>query len=164
MSHTHTSNLRPLADRVLLKRHSQEAKSPGGIIIPENAREKQTTATVRAVGPGRFEHGRLIEPHVKSGDTVIVGKYGGQEVKVDDEDLVIVREEDILGVVDTWMVRARCYRGRMTINVSLGGTEHVFSPKEARQLRRELGAALVAVRFAREVLDDAGSKTNGGGG
>jgi chaperonin GroES len=91
--------LRPLRDRVIVKRLEEEKKSAGGIIIPDQAAEKPLKAEVIAVGPGKItDDGKLQAPDVKKGDTVLIGKYSGTEVKVDGEDLVVLREDDIMAV------------------------------------------------------------------
>jgi len=91
---------RPLGDRVLVKRVEEEAKTKGGIIIPDTAKEKPQEGLVVAVGPGaRDDTGKRIDPDVKAGDRILFGKWSGQEVKVDGEDLIIMKETDILGVV-----------------------------------------------------------------
>jgi chaperonin GroES len=92
------SAIRPLSDRVLLRRlESHEEKTAGGIIIPDAAKEKSQIGEVIAVGPGRIAHdGSAITMSVKKGDKVLFGKYGGTEV---DNDLLIVREDDILGIL-----------------------------------------------------------------
>jgi chaperonin GroES len=92
---------RPLGDRVLIKRVEEETKTKGGIIIPDTAKEKPQEGEVVAVGPGaRDEDGKRIEMDVKTGDRVLFGKWSGTEVKVDGEDLMIMKESDILGIVD----------------------------------------------------------------
>ena len=93
-------NIKPLADRILVKRLEEEAEqTSGGIIIPDTAKEKPQEAEVVAVGPGRLEDGSRVALEVKEGDKVLVGKYSGTEVKVDGEDYLIMREEDILAVI-----------------------------------------------------------------
>ena len=93
---------RPLGDRVLIKRVEEETKTKGGIIIPDTAKEKPQEGEVVAVGPGaRDEDGKRIEMDVKAGDRVLFGKWSGTEVKVDGEDLMIMKESDILGLVDS---------------------------------------------------------------
>ena len=93
-------SFRPLSDRVLVKRVEEEAKTKGGIIIPDTAKEKPQEGEVIAVGPGnRDEKGKQIELDVKKGDRVLFGKWGGTEVKIDGEDLLILKESDILGVL-----------------------------------------------------------------
>jgi chaperonin GroES len=91
---------RPLHDRVLIKRLEGEEKSKGGIIIPDTAKEKPQEGKVVAVGPGgRDESGKLTPLDVKTGDRVLFGKWSGAEVKVDGDDLLIMKESDIMGVV-----------------------------------------------------------------
>jgi len=91
---------RPLHDRVVVKRIEAEEKSKGGIIIPDTAREKPQEGEVVAVGPGgRDENGKLIAMDVKAGDRVLFGKWSGTEVKLDGEDLLIMKESDIMGVI-----------------------------------------------------------------
>lgn len=90
---------RPLHDRVVIKRLEGEEKSKGGIIIPDNAKEKPQEGTVVAVGPGgRDEAGKLIPIDLKAGDKVLFGKWSGTEVKIDGGDLLIMKEADIMGV------------------------------------------------------------------
>ncbi len=92
---------RPLGDRVLVKRVEEETKTRGGIIIPDTAKEKPQEGEVIAVGPGaRDETGKRVELDVKAGDRILFGKWSGTEVKIDGEDLLIMKESDILGVVD----------------------------------------------------------------
>jgi chaperonin GroES len=91
---------RPLHDRVVLKRLEGEEKTKGGIIIPDTAKEKPQEGEVVAVGPGaRDEAGKLVPLDVKAGDRVLFGKWSGTEVKIDGQDLLIMKESDILGVV-----------------------------------------------------------------
>ncbi len=91
---------RPLHDRVVIEPMEQEEKTPGGIIIPDTAKEKPMQGKVLAVGPGaRGEDGTLQPPDVKKGDTILYGKYSGTEVKIDDKELLIMRESDIMGVL-----------------------------------------------------------------
>ena len=92
---------RPLHDRVLVKRLESEEKTAGGIIIPDTAKEKPSQGKVIAVGSGvRGEDGKLIALDVKKGDKILFGKWSGTEVKVDNEDLLIMKESDILGVIE----------------------------------------------------------------
>ena len=92
---------KPLHDRVLLRRVGEEEKSAGGIIIPDTAQEKPSEGIVVAVGSGvRADDGSIRKLDVKAGDRVLFGKFGGTDVKVDGEDLLILRETDILGVVE----------------------------------------------------------------
>jgi chaperonin GroES len=93
-------SFRPLHDRVVVKRLESEEKSKGGIIIPDTAKEKPQEGEVIAVGPGsRDETGKLVPLDVKSGDRVLFGKWSGTEVKLDGQDLLIMKESDILGVI-----------------------------------------------------------------
>ena len=92
---------RPLHDRVLIRRVEQEAKTTGGIIIPDTAQEKPMEGEVVAVGPGaRGEDGKLQPLDVKAGDRVLFGKWSGTEVKLDGDELLIMKESDIMGVID----------------------------------------------------------------
>ena len=92
---------RPLHDRVVVRRIEAEEKSAGGIIIPDTAKEKPSQGEVIAVGPGaRDESGKLIPIDVKEGDRVLFGKWSGNEVKIDGEELLIMKESDIMGIVD----------------------------------------------------------------
>ncbi|WP_349258094.1 co-chaperone GroES [Vitreimonas sp.] len=96
------ASFRPLHDRVLVKRVKEEEKTRGGIIIPETAQEKPQEGEVVAVGPGtRDEDGEYIKLDVKVGDRILFGKWSGTEVKVDGEELLIMKESDILGVIET---------------------------------------------------------------
>jgi chaperonin GroES len=91
---------RPLHDRVVIRRFDGEDKSKGGIIIPDTAKEKPQEGEVVAVGPGgRDESGKLIPIDIKSGDKVLFGKWSGSEVKIDNQDLLIMKESDIMGVM-----------------------------------------------------------------
>ncbi|HDM75425.1 MAG TPA: co-chaperone GroES [Deltaproteobacteria bacterium] len=93
-------NLKPLNDRVIVKRMEEEEKTPGGIIIPATAKEKPYQGKVLAVGPGKVtEEGTKIPTEVKEGDKVLFSRYAGTEVKVDGEELLIMREDDILAVI-----------------------------------------------------------------
>jgi chaperonin GroES len=92
--------IRPLSDRILVKRVAEETKTAGGILIPDNAKEKPVEATVIAVGNGKvFADGNVRAIDIKVGDRVLFSKYSGTEVKVDGEDHLILREDDILGVI-----------------------------------------------------------------
>ncbi len=94
-------NLRPLHDRVIIKRMEEERTSPGGIVIPDSATEKPVRGEVVAAGNGkRTEGGEVIPLDVKVGDKVLFGKYSGTEVKVEGEDLLVMREEDIMAVIE----------------------------------------------------------------
>ena len=92
---------RPLHDRVVVKRLEEDSKSAGGIIIPDTAKEKPMRGEVIAVGPGaRDESGKINPLDIKAGETVLFGKWSGTEVKIDGDDLLIMKESDILGVIE----------------------------------------------------------------
>jgi len=94
-------NIRPLQDRILVKRVEEEEKTTGGIIIPDSAKEKPQEGKVVAVGPGKIlENGKHSEPDVKRGDRILFSKYAGTEVTVDGEEHIIIREDDILAVYE----------------------------------------------------------------
>ena len=94
-------NIRPLQDRVILKRVKEEEKTKGGIIIPDTAKEKPQEGQVIAVGPGaRDESGKVVALDVKANDRVLFGKWSGTEVKLDGEELLIMKESDIMGIVE----------------------------------------------------------------
>lgn len=94
------TKFRPLHDRVLIKRISEEEKTKGGIIIPDTAKEKPQEGEVVAVGNGKImEEGKRVALEVKAGDHVLFGKYSGNEIKLDGEEYVIIREEDVLGIL-----------------------------------------------------------------
>jgi chaperonin GroES len=94
-------NIRPLHDRVIVKRLEEERTSSGGIVIPDTAAEKPMKGQVVAAGPGKLsDEGRLRPLDVKAGDKVLFGKYSGTEVKVDGQDLVVMREDDIMGIIE----------------------------------------------------------------
>ena len=93
--------IRPLQDRLIVKRVAEENKTKGGIIIPDTAKEKPLEAQVVAVGAGKLlEDGSLRKPDVKAGDTILFSKYAGTEIKIDGEEHLILREEDVLGVIE----------------------------------------------------------------
>lgn len=93
--------IRPLQDRILVKRIESEEKSSGGIIIPDNAKEKPMEGQVVAIGNGKkLEDGSLAKPDVKVGDTVLFSKYAGSEVKIDGSEHLVLREDDLLGVLE----------------------------------------------------------------
>ena len=99
---------RPLGDRVLIKRVEEEAKTKGGIIIPDTAKEKPQEGEVIATGPGtRDDNGKIQPLDVKQGDRILFGKWSGSEVKIDGEDLLIMKESDILGVLDAVIAQAK---------------------------------------------------------
>ncbi|HOB61846.1 MAG TPA: co-chaperone GroES [Candidatus Competibacteraceae bacterium] len=94
-------NIRPLHDRVLVKRVEEETKSPGGIVLPGSAAEKPSRGTVQAVGRGKLlDNGDVRPLDVKAGDHILFGKYSGSEVKVDGEELIIMREDEIMAVIE----------------------------------------------------------------
>ncbi len=94
-------NLRPLHDRVVIKRMEEERTSPGGIVIPDSATEKPIKGEILAVGNGKAnDSGKVQALDVKVGDTVLFGKYSGTEVKVDGDDLLVMREDDIMAVIE----------------------------------------------------------------
>jgi len=95
-------NIRPLHDRVVVRRREEERTSPGGIVIPDSAAEKPIQGEVIAVGNGKtLENGQTRPLDVKVGDRVLFGKYSGTEVKISGEDLLVLREEDIMGVIES---------------------------------------------------------------
>jgi chaperonin GroES len=99
---------RPLHDRVVVRRIEAEDKTKGGIIIPDNAKEKPQEGEIMAVGPGaRDESGKLVPVDVKAGDRVLFGKWSGTEVKIDGEDLLIMKEADIMGVIESAVSKAK---------------------------------------------------------
>ena len=91
---------RPLHDRVIVKRTQEEEKTVGGIIIPDTAKEKPQEGKVVAVGPGKQEDGKVIPLGVKAGDKILFGKYSGTEIKLDCEEHLIMKEDDILGIIE----------------------------------------------------------------
>jgi chaperonin GroES len=94
------SRVKPIHDRIIVKRIAEEDRSKGGIIIPDTAKEKPQQGKVVAVGPGKREDGKVFPLDVKAGDTVLFAKYGGTEIKLDGEDHLILREDDVLGIVE----------------------------------------------------------------
>jgi chaperonin GroES len=95
-------NIRPLHDRLIVKREAEERKSPGGIVIPDSAAEKPTFGKVLAVGKGKIlDNGESRAPDVKAGDKILFGKYSGTEVKVNGEELLVMREEDVVAIVES---------------------------------------------------------------
>jgi chaperonin GroES len=92
--------VKPLRDRIIVKRLEEEEKSAGGIIIPDTAKEKPQQGKVIAVGPGRRDDGKLLPLAVKAGDTVLFAKYSGTEFKLDGQEHLILREDDVLGVIE----------------------------------------------------------------
>lgn len=94
-------NIRPLNDRLIVKRLDEEEKTKGGIIIPDNAKEKPSQGEVIAVGAGKLlDDGKKLPLEVKKGDRVLFGKYSGTEIKVDGTEYLMMREEDVLGIVE----------------------------------------------------------------
>ena len=92
---------RPLGDRVVVRRIEEEAKTAGGIIIPDTAKEKPSQGEIISVGPGALdENGKRVVPEVKAGDVVLFGKWSGTEVKIDGEELLIMKESDIMGILE----------------------------------------------------------------
>jgi chaperonin GroES len=92
--------IKPLQDRVIVERLEEETKTAGGIIIPDSAKEKPQQGKILAVGPGKvMENGTKLEMTVKKGDVVLFGKYSGSEVKIDGKEVLIMREDDILGII-----------------------------------------------------------------
>ena len=99
---------RPLHDRVLVERVAEETKSAGGILIPDNAREKPQQGLVEAVGTGAvLENGSVRAPSVKKGDRILFGKYSGSEIKLDGEEYMIMREDEVLGILDAQPASAK---------------------------------------------------------
>ena len=95
------SKIRPLGERILVKRIQEEEKTKGGIFIPDTAKEKPQEGIVVAVGKGKVtEEGKLLTPDVKAGDRILFGKYAGSEVKIEGDEHLILREDDILGVLE----------------------------------------------------------------
>ena len=92
--------IKPLSDRVVVKAQEAEEKTSSGLYIPDTAKEKPQRGTVVSVGPGRVENGAKIEMSVKAGDTVLYGKYSGTEITLDGDEYLIMRESDILGIVE----------------------------------------------------------------
>ena len=94
-------SFRPLHDRVVVRRLDSEEKTKGGIIIPDTAKEKPSEGVVVAVGPGaRDDSGKIVPPDVKAGDRILFGKWSGTEIKLDGEDLLIMKESDVMGVIE----------------------------------------------------------------
>jgi chaperonin GroES len=95
-----TVNIKPLADRVLVRRlEDDKEQKVGDIIIPDTAKEKPQEAEVVAVGPGSLDDGKRVPPEVKAGDKVLIGKYSGTEVKIEGEEYLIIREDELLAIV-----------------------------------------------------------------
>ncbi len=99
---------RPLHDRVLVRRLEAEEKTTGGIIIPDTAKEKPMEGEIVAVGPGaRNDKGELVTPDVKAGDRILFGKWSGTEVKIDGEELLIMKESDIMGIIEESLAKKK---------------------------------------------------------
>jgi chaperonin GroES len=92
--------VKPLQDRLIVKRLAEEERSKGGIIIPDTAKEKPQQGKVVAVGPGKRDDGKVLPLDVKAGDTVLFAKYAGTEIKLDGDEHIILREDDVLGIVE----------------------------------------------------------------
>jgi chaperonin GroES len=92
--------IKPLGDRVIVKPKEAEETTKGGIILPDTAKEKPIEGSIVAVGPGKYEDGKLVDMTVKVGDTVLYGKYGGTEITVEGDEYLIMRESDIYGIVN----------------------------------------------------------------
>ncbi|HEY8347594.1 MAG TPA: co-chaperone GroES [Symbiobacteriaceae bacterium] len=96
-----SANIKPLADRVLVRPQEREERTKGGIVLPDTAKEKPQMGKVLAVGPGRLlESGQRVAMEVKEGDTILFSKYAGTEIKVDGEELLLINERDILAIVE----------------------------------------------------------------
>ncbi len=94
--------VRPLYDRLLVKRVETKEQVRGGIIIPDTAKEKPMEAKVEAVGEGKYDdNGKRIKPEVKAGDLILIGKYAGTEIKIDDQEFLILREDEVLAIIET---------------------------------------------------------------
>jgi chaperonin GroES len=100
MEATMSQKVKPLHDRMIVKRLAEEKQTKGGLIIPDTAKEKPQQGKVVAVGPGRREDGKVLPLDVKAGDTVLFAKYAGAELKLDGEEHLILREDDVLGIVE----------------------------------------------------------------
>ncbi len=94
------ANIKPLGDRVVVKPVPAEEKTASGLFIPDSAKEKPQRGTILAVGPGKVENGTKVDMTVSEGDTVLYGKYSGTEITLGDDDVLIMRESDILGIVE----------------------------------------------------------------
>ena len=142
---------RPLHDRVVVKRIDAEEKSAGGIIIPDTAKEKPSQGEVIAVGPGgRDEAGKLIPIDVKVGDRVLFGKWSGTEVKIDGEELLIMKESDIMGVLDE---TRRQEEGRVTHPSTRPddhqfGVEHQWLPRKSNSRSTRATGCCAASTFS----------------
>lgn len=95
------TRIRPLQDRIIVQRIEEVERTKGGIIIPDTAKEKPVQGKVIAVGPGRRDDGKVIPLEIKAGDQILFGKYSGTEIKLDGQEHLILREDDVLGVVES---------------------------------------------------------------
>jgi chaperonin GroES len=101
-------NIRPLHDRIVVKRIEEDTeKTSGGLFIPDSAKEKPQQGEVVAVGKGKREDGKLIAPDVQAGDRILFGKYSGSDIKIDGDELLIMREDEILGVLENVTKKAK---------------------------------------------------------
>ena len=133
---------RPLHDRVVVRRLEAEEKTKGGIIIPDTAKEKPQEGEIIAVGPGaRDEAGKLVPLDVKAGDRILFGKWSGTEVKIDGEELLIMKESDVMGVIEG---KRRCPQGRLTFQRTL---RQLFNAKGIKAM------AAKDVRFSSDARD-----------
>ncbi len=92
--------IKPLNDHLLVQRVEPKDTVKGGIVIPDSAKEKPQEAKVKAIGPGKLEEGKRIPMDIKVGDTILLAKYGGTEVKIDDEEHLLIREDDVLAIIE----------------------------------------------------------------
>lgn len=92
--------IKPLADYILVEPLEREAKTPAGIVIPDTAKEKPQEGKVVAVGPGKYENGKLVKPEVKKGDRILYRRYGGNEIKVNGKEYLMVGMDDVLAVIE----------------------------------------------------------------
>ena len=153
---------RPLHDRVVVERIDAEAKSAGGIIIPDTAQEKPSQGKVVAVGPGgRDEAGKLIPIDIKVGDRVLFGKWSGTEVKIDGKELLIMKESDIMGIIEetvaqeegrlitnTLLVLGRAYRARLSQNEAQTRSESKCLPRKSNSVSTRATRCCAASRFS----------------
>lgn len=101
MTKKSSNKVRPLADRVMVKPHEVETKTPGGIVIPDTAdKDKPIQGTIIAIGAGKYVDGKMLPLQVKVGDKVLFGKYAGTNIKLDDQEYLVMREEDVMAVVE----------------------------------------------------------------
>jgi len=132
---------RPLHDRVVVKRIDAEEKSAGGIIIPDTAKEKPSQGEVTAVGPGgRDEAGKLIPIDIKVGDRVLFGKWSGTEVKIDGQELLIMKESDIMGIIDEPVARKKARKSPSLVMAGLDPAIPIIAVQPCR-MNRDRGQA-----------------------